>query len=277
MSLLHIAAESCNFEIVEYLLSKGLDINQISENGTPLELAIMWNKLDMAQFLISKNADPNGSKGKYFPPCVVMASSMNNLSAINLLIHAGADVNLCGADGVTALEVACEFNFSFIDLLISKGAKVTGRVITAAFKNKKYEVVEKFLSLFPVEKSEQPKEKNNQAEEFKNQGNVSFHHKDYESAVNYYTKAIESSPVSIYYSNRSQAYILLGKYDEAIQDARKGRSLDSLNVKALLREGQALSLLNQNIEAAGCYYYATKLDSNPSISKVFIDTLKLII
>ena len=70
---------------------------------------------------------------------------MNNLSAINLLIHAGADVNLCGADGVTALEVACEFNFSFIDLLISKGAKVTGRVITAAFKNKKYEVVEKFL------------------------------------------------------------------------------------------------------------------------------------
>ena len=41
MTLLHIAAESCNFAIVEHLLEKNLDINDISENGTPLELAIM--------------------------------------------------------------------------------------------------------------------------------------------------------------------------------------------------------------------------------------------
>ena len=232
----------------------------------------------MAQLLIKRGADPNGSKGKYFPPCIVIASSMNYREAIQLLLDAGADPNLYGNDKVTALEVACEFDFDFIDLLISKGAKVTGRVISAAYKNKKYEVIDRFLNIYPVESIECAAiNRNEEAEEFKRIGNEEFHNKNYEKAIELYTKAIELSPLSIYYSNRSQAFIFYNKLDEAIEDARTSRKIDPKNFKALLREGQALCLLGNYTQAAGCYWYALKGESNPGVISVFLDTLTLII
>ena len=88
-----------------------------------------------------------------------------------------------------------------------------------------------------------------------------------------YTKAIECCPLSIYYSNRGQAYIFLNQYDNALEDARKSRSIDPKNAKALLREAQVLSLIGKKIEAAGCYWHALKLDQNPNITAVFLSTL----
>lgn len=276
MSLLHIASESCNFSIVEYLLGKGLDINEVSQNGTPLELTVMWKKIDMALFLIQHGADPNGSRGKYFPPCVVMAASMNNIKALEILITAGADLNLTGSDQVTALEVACEFGFDFIDFLIEKGAKITGRVIKAAYNNKKYEVVDKFLTIEPVEKIHLSREKSDEAEEFKIMGNEAFKNNDFVSAIDLYSKAIEIYPASIYYSNRSQAYINLKNYEEGLKDARTSRAIDSTNVKALLREAQALQFLGRPLESAGCYWHAQKQDASLSISSILLSTVSLI-
>ncbi|OMJ78777.1 hypothetical protein SteCoe_21351 [Stentor coeruleus] len=278
MSLLHIAAENSNFEIIEMLLARGLDINMESLNGTPLELAVMWKKMDVAKFLLERGADPNGSKGKYFPPPLVMAASMENVQGVELLLSHGADVSLTSHDKVTALEVACEFAFSFIDLLISKGAEVTGRVIEAAYKNKKHDVVKKFLTVIEVAplKMEKDESKKQEAEELKAQGNKEFHHKNFITATELYTQAINLYPCSIYYSNRSQALIFQSKFDEALEDARISRALDKTNVKAYLREAQALFELGKYIESAACYYFASTMDSNPSISTMFLSTLKFI-
>ena len=277
MSLLHIAAESCNFQIVDFLLEKNLDINEVSENGTALELSVMWNKMEMARYLLGRGADPNGSKGMYFPPCIVMAASMNNAEAVNMLIDAGADIELTGTDEVTALEVACEFDFEFIDVLLEKGARLTGKVLQAAFKNNKSRVLDRFLSIEPVESVEVSNEKHGEADEMKNKGNEEFAKKDYEAAIKCYTRAIELSQVSIYYSNRSQAYIFVKKYNYAIEDARISRAIDPKNVKAYIREGQALSALGEHLQAAGCFWHALQLDTNPSISSLFLSTLSLII
>lgn len=277
MSLLHIAAESCNYPIVEYLLSLNLDINEISENGTPLELAVMWKKVDMAKHLLEKGADPNGSRGKFFPPPIVMAASMNNKEAVELLINSAADLEITAEDGVTALEVACEFDFEFLDLLIRKSGKVTGRALAAAFKNKKFQVLDRLLNIIPVEFTEVNTGINELAEEMKTKGNEEFNKKSFEAAIEFYTKAIQIQPSSVYYSNRSQAYNMIGDYHNAIEDARKSRGIDSDNVKAYLREGHALSSLGNHLHAAGCFWNAAKRDKNPTISDLFLSTLSLII
>ncbi|OMJ69139.1 hypothetical protein SteCoe_33218 [Stentor coeruleus] len=278
MSLLHIAAENSNFEIIEMLLARGLDINMESLNGTPLELAVIWKKMDVAKLLLERGADPNGSKGKYFPPPLVMAASMENVQGVEMLLSHGADISLTGYDKITALEVACEFAFSFIDLLISKGAKVTGRVIEAAYKNKKHDVVKKFLNVAEVApfKVEIDESKKQQAEELKAQGNKEFHNKNFIAATELYTQAIGLYPCSIYYSNRSQAFIFQSKFDEALEDARISRALDKNNFKAYLKEAQALFELGRYIESAACYYIASTIDSNPSISTMFLSALKYI-
>lgn len=48
-------------------------------------------------------------------------------------------------------------------------------------------------------------ESRNKATEFKNQGNDFFKQKDFDKAIEYYTKAIEADPTNaILYSNRAQ-------------------------------------------------------------------------
>lgn len=277
MTLLHIAAESCNFDILNYLLSKNLDINADSENGTPLELAVMWKKVEMAKYLLQKGADANGSYGKYFPPPLVMAASMDNKEMVKILLDHGADIGLSGDDKVTALEVAFEFGFDFIDDLIDKGAKINGRAILAAVKNNKKEVVERFLPFTQVEKRNVANVVDLQAEELKVQGNEEFAHKNYIGAVELYTKAIEICENSFYYSNRSQAFNLQGKFEEGLRDARVSRSLDCKNFKAYLREAQALEGLNLYLEAAGCYWRAYLLQKNPAIFTALAEVLERII
>ena len=58
-TLLHYAAEEGNIKLAEFLLSKGADINSLSEYGVvpPICLAVIRNQKKMIKFLISKGAN----------------------------------------------------------------------------------------------------------------------------------------------------------------------------------------------------------------------------
>ncbi len=56
----------------------------------------------------------------------------------------------------------------------------------------------------------------------KTQGNKAFTTKDYERAIELFTKAIELDPTNhVLYSNRSASYASLKQYDKALEDADK--------------------------------------------------------
>ncbi len=58
--VLHIASSYGSNEIITYFLSEGLDVNSHCENGkSPLFDAIHNNKLETAELLLKKGADPN--------------------------------------------------------------------------------------------------------------------------------------------------------------------------------------------------------------------------
>jgi ankyrin repeat protein len=58
--LIHIAASEGETEFIEYLLSKGANVDLTSELGTPLEWAIQAKKKKVADLLLKKGANPNG-------------------------------------------------------------------------------------------------------------------------------------------------------------------------------------------------------------------------
>lgn len=99
-----------------------------------------------------------------------------------------------------------------------------------------------------------------QAEEFKNQGNVEFKGGNYIKAIEAYNKAIRTIVffdvflmVDIdvngnepsYYANRAACFLQLKKFHKAIEDCDRALHLNSSNTKVLRRKAKCLLTLGE--------------------------------
>lgn len=92
------------------------------------------------------------------------------------------------------------------------------------------------------------KERKAQAQKEKESGNAAYKKKDFETAIQHYTKAIELDDEDIsYLTNRAAVYLEMGRYEDCIKDCDKaverGRELRSdykMVARALTRKGTAL-------------------------------------
>lgn len=102
----------------------------------------------------------------------------------------------------------------------------------------------------PMEVSEEErvvKERKAQAQKEKEAGNAAYKKKDFDTAIEKYSKAIELDDEDIsFITNRAAVYLEMGKYDECIKDCdravERGRELRSdykMVAKALTRKGTA--------------------------------------
>ncbi|RDD42571.1 STIP1 homology and U box-containing protein 1 [Trichoplax sp. H2] len=78
-------------------------------------------------------------------------------------------------------------------------------------------------------------------EDFKRQGNMYFHNKQFPQAIECYTNAIKkNASVPTYYNNRALCYLKLKKYDNVASDSRRAIEIDASCVKGYYFLGQAL-------------------------------------
>lgn len=85
-----------------------------------------------------------------------------------------------------------------------------------------------------------------QANQHKAEGNKAFSAGNFQEAITHFTKAIECNPNDhVFYSNRSACYASLGKYNEALQDAKKCVELKPDWAKGYGRKGLAEFYLQQ--------------------------------
>jgi len=78
------------------------------------------------------------------------------------------------------------------------------------------------------------------AETLKNKGNDFFKKEDYESAIEYYSKAISLNPQEAsYYCNRAACYMKLKSYNKCLEDSDAAIKLDEKYSKAYRRKAQA--------------------------------------
>ncbi|KAA8522270.1 hypothetical protein F0562_012943 [Nyssa sinensis] len=102
----------------------------------------------------------------------------------------------------------------------------------------------------PMEETEErdTRERKAQAQKEKEAGNAAYKKKDFDTAIQHYTKAFELDDKDIsFLTNRAAVYLEMGKYDECIKDCDKaverGRELRSdfkMVARALTRKGTAL-------------------------------------
>jgi stress-induced-phosphoprotein 1 len=101
------------------------------------------------------------------------------------------------------------------------------------------------------------------AAEAKDKGNKFFVGKQYDQAIEWYTKAIQYDPNdSAFYSNRCAAYMGLNKFEEALADAEKCCTLQPKWVKGYYRKGAALMSLSRYEEAARAFRKGLECEPN---------------
>ncbi|XP_050051955.2 tetratricopeptide repeat protein 28-like [Dermacentor andersoni] len=85
---------------------------------------------------------------------------------------------------------------------------------------------------------------------------------DFGLAAQLYTEALALDPANhVLYSNRSAAYVRLGKYTQALQDAAKARELNPRWAKAYYRQGVALQCLGRHADALAAFASGLNQDS----------------
>ncbi|CAH6720136.1 heat shock protein Sti1p [[Candida] jaroonii] len=107
------------------------------------------------------------------------------------------------------------------------------------------------------------------SEEFKAEGNKYFAAKDFEKAIEYFTKAIDASPEPnhVLYSNRSASYASLKNFPKALEDAEACVKTNATWAKGYNRVAAAHYGLGNLDDAKQQYEKALQLDSNNAMAK----------
>ncbi|KAL1297002.1 hypothetical protein AAFC00_004597 [Neodothiora populina] len=106
----------------------------------------------------------------------------------------------------------------------------------------------------PPHGSSPPPQPSVDAEAYKAAGNKFFKAREYEKAVQEYTKAVQAEPQNAtYLSNRAAAYMSAGKFVDALEDCKRADELDPNNSKVLLRLARIYTSLGRPQEALDIY------------------------
>lgn len=87
------------------------------------------------------------------------------------------------------------------------------------------------------------------AGKLKEAGNHAYGSKDFNQAIDLYTKAIVCKPEAVYYSNRAACYNALADWDKVVEDTTAAINLDSEYVKAMNRRANAYDKLGKYSES----------------------------
>uniref|UniRef100_A0ACD5W2W1 Uncharacterized protein n=1 Tax=Avena sativa TaxID=4498 RepID=A0ACD5W2W1_AVESA len=289
-TVLHVlATKRDSFETADILLSRGAKVDSMSTEGTPLHFAAQCGNAGMMAVLLKYKANPNSVvQGSYAP--LTLALFASSLECVELLIKAGADVNV--GRPVTPLIIAARAGLAdCINFLLKAGADPNnpdeiGRmpVEIAAIHGWK-ECVE---ILYPVtsqvakfadwstdgimqhvksgsseghlHKSEHPVSK-----AFKESGDTAFQRKDYVQASTLYTRAMETghkdSDLSDLYAKRCLCWLQMGEEDKALDDANTCRSLGLYVSIRYHEQGTAILPTEDCGQACGALVSRLKWDS----------------
>ena len=114
------------------------------------------------------------------------------------------------------------------------------------------------------------------AGEWKELGNEAYREKRYPDAVKCYSVAITMEPAATppYQLNRAAAYMMMSKFEEALNDCNQSLELDSKNPKAYFRKAGVLKNLKKVNEALQTWELGLGYDPSNAAARRDYDSLK---
>ncbi|CAN4108578.1 unnamed protein product [Withania somnifera] len=119
---LHHAAGNGHIELVKLLLSKGVDVDIQSDAGTPLVWAAGLGQEDAVKVLVEHHANLYAQTEDDNISPLVSAVAANSLPCVELLVKAGANVNVRAGEATPLLIAADNGSAEMINCLLQAGA-----------------------------------------------------------------------------------------------------------------------------------------------------------
>jgi len=123
-----LAAAYGFYDIAKALIEAGADVNQQSKMSCPLRAASILGHLDVVKLLVESGADINmitGQKESYDATALIAASEKGKIDVVNYLLSKGADVNIKGLSETPAIIFACKNgHFDVVKSLVEAGADI---------------------------------------------------------------------------------------------------------------------------------------------------------
>ncbi|XP_067618406.1 uncharacterized protein [Eurosta solidaginis] len=122
-TILHIASQESNLEMVKFLVDAGSNINAKNASGSkPIHIAAREGYKDTVEFFLSKGLSIN-ELGTANQTLLHYAAIEGRLEVVKYLIAQGADVNAKDTNGLTPIHIAANFGYKdFIEILLKNGA-----------------------------------------------------------------------------------------------------------------------------------------------------------
>jgi ankyrin repeat protein len=117
---MYAAVRNGDFDVVRTLLDLGASVNgDPAATWSPLESAVHNNRVALARLFIERGADVNTiGKAGYTPLLLAASIDFGDTEMMQLLLEAGARVDIRNPDGKTALDLAREYNHTrFVGIL----------------------------------------------------------------------------------------------------------------------------------------------------------------
>ncbi|KAH9490559.1 Protein unc-45 B [Bulinus truncatus] len=117
---------------------------------------------------------------------------------------------------------------------------------------------------------------------FREKGNEYFKLGNYEEALSYYTKALDSGPIkdtekAVLFKNRAACYLKLNKFQEAAEDASQSLELSPNDPKALFRRCQAYDQLGRVEDAFKDAVLLIKVDPHNKAARPLFNKLNAVV
>jgi len=113
-----------NYEMIEYLISLGADVNAASNNGTTAFLgAAISGRVDVARILLQNGAKPDARTTDYGDTAIYRAVERDHYGFLEFLLSLGVDIDVQDDFGVTPLmKAAGNGSINSVKMLVAKGA-----------------------------------------------------------------------------------------------------------------------------------------------------------
>lgn len=122
-SLLHWAVACKKKEIFDFLINKGILINDVdNQQKTPMHVAVQFNNEEYFDYLVKLQPN-NNWKSNYGASLLELAVLNRNKTIVEKIITLGIDINIKNKRGSTALEISQRIGAKDVsELLLSSGA-----------------------------------------------------------------------------------------------------------------------------------------------------------
>ncbi|EQC28010.1 hypothetical protein SDRG_14282 [Saprolegnia diclina VS20] len=119
-----VSASDGDMDAVKAYLAAGVSVDAQDENGyTPLQAAVSYNQTELVAYLLAQGAKVSLGDNDDETPLHFCES----VEVAELLLDAGADLNVKNADGRTPLDAALdEDNEELRDFYVNRGAESSG-------------------------------------------------------------------------------------------------------------------------------------------------------